>query len=72
VGTSPRVVDFGAGRVFPEAGAYTVVLTLRARRQDRWRLTRVPDPPTATSLAAALSHQVVNADLDGQPPADEA
>jgi len=66
------VVDFGAGRVFPEAGAYTVVLTLRARRQDRWRLTRVPDPPTATSLAAALDDPVLNAELNGQPPAHEA
>ncbi len=66
------VVDFGAGRVFPEAGAYTVVLTLRARRQDRWRLTRVPDPPTATSLAAALDDPVLNAEINGQPPADEA
>ncbi len=66
------VVDFGAGRVFPEAGAYTVVLTLRTRRQRRWRLTRVSDPPTAASLAAALNDRVLNADLGGQPPADEA
>lgn len=65
------VIDFGAGRVFPEAGAYTVVLTLRARRQSHWRLTRVPAPPDTAALADALTDPVLNAELPGQPPADE-
>lgn len=76
------VVDFGAGRVFADAGAYTVVLTATAKASDSWLLTRVPDPPSEQQLAQALRSDLLTAKipadaLDEQPwtlslPAEDA
>ena len=76
------IVDFGAGRVFAEAGAYTVILTAGAKAQAEWRLTRVPDPPSREQVTAALRSDLLTATLpagglDGQPwtlslPAEDA
>ncbi|CAB4896313.1 unannotated protein [freshwater metagenome] len=76
------IVDFGAGLVFDEAGAYTVILTAAAKPQPTWLLTRVPDPPSGEQLAGSLRSDLLTAtvpagDLDGQPwtlslPAEDA
>lgn len=55
------IVDFGAGRVFPEAGAYTVILTATAAPNDEWTLTRVPDPPNGEHVAQALRSPLLTA-----------
>lgn len=59
------IIDFRSGRVFPEAGAYTVILKLTARPSSRWRLTRVPEPPAGDRLAAAIRDPVLTAELPG-------
>jgi len=76
------IIDFHAGRVFPEAGAYTVIMKATQRANPTWRLVRVPDPPSRAALSAALADPLVSADvpavaLGGKPwslalPAEEA
>lgn len=76
------IVDFGAGRVFADAGAYTVILTATAKANDSLLLTRVPDPPSEQQLAQSLRSQLLTATLstsalDEQPwtlslPAEDA
>ncbi len=66
------IVDFGAGRVFADAGAYTVVLTATAKANDSLLLTRVPDPPSEQQLARSLRSDLLTAAvpasaLDEQP-----
>jgi len=55
------IIDFGAGRVFPEAGAYTVILTATARDNATCELTRVTDPPSADALEACLTDPIRHA-----------
>lgn len=57
------IIDFHAGRVFPEAGAYTVIMKATHRANPTWRLVRVPDPPSREALAEAIANPLISADV---------
>jgi hypothetical protein len=48
-----EIIDFGAGLVFEDVSAYTIILIAGLKRTNKFRLTRVPSPPSSASLAAA-------------------
>lgn len=58
-----EIIDFGSGRVFPEAGAYTVILKATRKRNPTWRLTRVTGVPSATTLGTALRDPLMSAEV---------
>lgn len=57
------IVDFRSGRVFDEAGAYTVILTATARPNRKWRLTRVAEPTSREALTEALRDPLLSTEI---------
>jgi len=62
-----EVIDFADGLVFgPHVGAYTVILTVTSGSNSTWQLSRVPAPPSADALKAALRSKVLHAVVPAQ------
>lgn len=66
-----EIVDFGAGTVFDDVGAYTMLLFLSAGRRRHYRLTRVPSPPSLPAVrSAAAAGSPLTATLTGSTLTD--
>lgn len=63
-----EIIDFGSGMVFEDVSAYTIILIAGPKRSNRFRLTRVPPPPSPAALAAAEAR---GSDLATELPASE-
>jgi type I restriction-modification system DNA methylase subunit len=67
-----EVVDFRDGLVFEGVSAYTLLLRASQRSNGRFRLTRVPPPPTAAGLRSARTGaSPLTAEIDPTSLGDE-